>query len=300
LSGRLRAAAQSGLSVPDNIVSALKAATIDTMRNATQSAGLRDAFDTARTSYAQMKPILQRLYNIGGRPIGNTGSFENPMASGDAGAWLQSQRQNPEVLAPLADSGTFPNDAWRRATGQWVGTLGNADQGTFRPEHFFRQWTGSKPGEGISDEVQQQITQGPGGRPLGIADTLSRIANVAKNVVTPISRHGLMSGLGAAAVVEAIMRAAEGMGHAVMPQGLGFLGGFAAPTALGYGLARGVESEPYKRGATGQSLMSPETRSAFVRSNAPVVGAVTAGEINDRRNLAAQAELMRQANSGRQ
>ena len=299
LKNRVRAAAQQGLSIPDTMVAALKDSVNAAMARATQSAGLRGIYDKARTSYAEMKPILDRLYSVGGKPVGDTGSFEKTMGSGEAARnVLYANRQNSDALAPFADSSTFPNADWRRATGQWIGTMGNADQGTFRPEHFYRDWTGSKPGEGLSDKVQQQVTQGPGGQPLGVADTLSRLANVAKNVVTPISRHGLMSGLGAAAAVEAVMRAAEGMGHAIMPPGFGFLGGAAAPTALGYGLAKGVESEPYKRGATGQSLMSPQTRANFTTRNLPIAGAVTSGEINDRRTLAAQTELMRRRAAG--
>ena len=280
LKNRVRAAAQAGLSIPDTMVAALKDSVNDAMRRATQSAGLRGAYDTARTGYAQVKPILDALYGVGGKPIGTTGRFENPSASGEAARnVLYANKQNSANLEPFANSATFPNEQWRRAVGQWIAQMGMGDQGTFRPEHFHREWTGK---QGLSDEVQAQVTQGPGGRPTGIADTLSRLANVAKNVVTPVSRHGLMSGLGAAAVVEAMMGGARMLGHEILPVG----GGFMLPSMLGLGMSHGFESEAYKRGTTGQSVMSPETRARFVQSNLPVAGVVTAQETENRRRQA--------------
>jgi hypothetical protein len=228
--------------------------------------------------------------------VGQTGRFENPMASGEAARnVLYRNRQNSANLEPFANSATFPNAEWRRAAGQWVAQMGMGDQGTFRPEHFYREWTGSKKGEGLSDEVQTQVTQGPSGRPLGVADTLSRLANVARNVVTPISRHGLMSGLGAAAGIEALMRTDSALGHDILPPGLGAIGGFGLPTALGLGMSHAIESEPYKRGATGQSMMSDETASRLFRQNAPVAGAVTAQEVDNRRRQAIADERLRKA-----
>ena len=265
LAQKLRAAEMAGLGVPDNMVAALKKSLTDGMRVATQRAGLRNAFDKARAKYAEMSPILDRLYAIGGKPLGDTGGFEKTPPAGDVANWFFNQNQNSANLEPLANSATFPEKAWGRAAGQLVGRMGNADQGTFRPEFFYKAW------KNLSDPVRLQLTQGAQGATGQVAATLGHIANVARNVVTPVSRHGLMAGLGTAAAVEAAMHGAESLGSHVLPWGTSWV----APTMLGWGLSKGFESQSYARGAAGRPMMAPGDWTAFARANLPAAGAVT-------------------------
>jgi hypothetical protein len=264
----------SDIAAPEHIIAAIKTAVQNQMQRATQTAGLRNAFQNASESYARFKPILDTLYKYGGRPVGRTGSFQNEPGGGAAFSNFTKNIQNSKALEPLVDS--LSPDRWNSFAGQYLTTLGERTPGNFRPEHMAEDWAKH------SDEVQSQLTQGgSSATPLTAADTMDKLANASRNVVTPIARHGLMQSAGALLALHALTEGATELGSHLaghwMP-GLGLL----VPAGVNYGLARMFESEPFKRGQAGQSSMSPETRANLLRSALPALGAVTNQNIYDR------------------
>lgn len=265
--------------VPGNLTANVRDLTTTAMRNAAAQAGRLPEFETASAVTQQVNPIREALTRVGGKPIGDTGQFED--VPGESSAYnraIGSNLQSPSTMEPILSNMPFENR--RVAAGQYISRLGTTKQGDFRPEDFYHQWQ-QATGEGARD----LLTQGPSGGPSAELRNLHNAATVAQNFSTPTSRHGLMSSLGAARAVDLLLHGAGAAGGAMLGGIPGAVIGAAVPPSLVYGASRGLESPAMKTAMAGRSLIPAIGQSVY--SALPKVAAVQEQEDTRRRLLAA-------------
>jgi hypothetical protein len=218
------------IQVPQNWDVQIKGQLTDAMRLASMRAGQGHLFDEANTRYAQLQPVLDRLYDIGGRPVGG-GAFRDSMNEAQAARELTKGFQSPSEMENLADSRYFPSENFRRAAGQHISTMGETKQESFRPEKFYEDVN-----KKVSPDSLSMLTQGPTGGPSVGAGRLLDASTVASNYSTPIARHNLIQSAGTALAVNHVLNS---------------LGKFGYPAA--WLVARGMESPQMLSAMSGRS-----------------------------------------------
>ena len=196
---------QSGRpALPPEIAAALKTVANQERENAANAfqPGLGTQFRQNNESYARALPVLDRLYRMGGEPVGTTGRFTDVPREQDVARQLTGNLQSPEYLSDILNHPDFPAANRLNAVGQLVSTLGNqGSAANFRPEKFATDYTGT----GGARPSVEALSTGPSGAPLATTNVLDNAAQVAQNYSTPTSRFGLIKSLGSAAAVAKLM-----------------------------------------------------------------------------------------------
>ena len=234
--------------IPDDIAAALKAAANQDRENAANAVqpGLGDTFRQNNEAYARLQPTLDKLYRMGGEPLGVSGQFKDVPREQDIARQFTGNIQSPEYLADTLLNPNFPTSQRLNAVGQYVSTLGNqGGADNFRPEKFvtdYRGTTGARP-------TIEALSVGPNGAPLATTNVLDNAADVARNYSTPTSRFGLSKSLGATLGVAKLMElTGRGLEHIIPWKP----GQYAGTLQMGRAYANMLESEAMKRAMANQ------------------------------------------------
>jgi hypothetical protein len=224
-------------------------------------------------TYARAQEALDKLQNIGGEPLGQTGRFTDVPDERTVYSQLQSRLQSPSNFALDYTHPAFPAQTRANIAGQLISRLGeNESKGPvsgFRPETF------SKFGYGGAADTRPGIAELLGstaGAPTAPLNVLDQAARAAQNTTTQPQRFGLIKGLNTAAMVQRGIEKVAQLARLISPAG-----STAITSVVGRGLANTLESEPVKRAMANQPLDWADTIRRL-----HTVGAINNAEARDR------------------
>ena len=226
--------------------------------------GMGQEFNDMNQTYAyNQKNVLPQFDRVGGKPVTYQGvtTWNGGMIPGQAYAEVMSP-QRQKGLTPFvtlaSENPYFPRESWAQAAGGIVSKLGEGESGSHRPDMAARQWNS------LGNDVKGAITGGPNGQPLQAAADLDNVAQVGAQTVLPPQRHGLTSHAGAFGTLVLGGEALSHLFHGFLPTALAT----GALAGTGYGLARGVESQPFKSAMAGDTTSLTDTLYRSIPSSA--------------------------------